>query len=307
MIDQIWLIADAVTGDVSYVQHGQEGDQENWRTIGPFAYTDHETAESAALTARFLPHGAEGTFCVMEIEASAFVQAIFNGFPPSKTDVFVLNEGLLPLTSAGADWIDDAIGSPVWSPLFDETGEGVGLGWLDRVLKQVAGRIEMNMETVKAIGSVNAAAEDAAAEIEQTVVLIQQNVRVAITPEPGTLAMNEDEEGHTLSPAAKFWLHTNGMSVFGLPELEIRDVPAWFITAAGAELNGWAAFCLDQGISPGDELDGGGPVPLKLRAIESPDEFWQKDGRECLRLEVARVFFAHGHQKHGPTGPTSVH
>jgi len=302
MIDHVWLIADAGSGDVSYVQHGQEDDEVNWKTIGPFTFTQRDTAEKAADNPKFLPKGVHGEFTILEVEASGFVQAIFNGFPPSNTDVFMLDNALYPLTSSGAEWVDEAVGAPIWGPQFDENGDDTGLGWLDRVLAQVAGCLGMNMETVQTIGSLNAAAEDVSAKVEQTQLLVQQHVRVAITPESGTIAMDEDEDHHTLSPAARFWLHTNGMNVFGLPELEIRDVPSWWVTAAGAELNGWAAYSIDQGISEDDELDGGGPVPLKLRAVASPDEFWEEDGRECLRLEVAKVLLATGHRKHGPGG-----
>jgi len=307
MKEHVWLLADATTGDVSYVQHGAEGDEPNWRTIGPFAYTEQGVAQAAADNPRFLPQGVEGRFTAMQVEATSFVQAIFNGFPPSRTDVFTLNENLLPLTSAGAEWIDDALGVLVWGPLFDEDGAQTGLGWLDRVMEQVADQIDMKMETVQAIGTMNAAADDLAAEVEQTKLLIQQHVRVAIVPEPGTLALDEDEQHHVLTPQALFWLHTTGMSRFGLPELEIRNVPCWWVTAAGAELNGWTAFSLDQGISEGDELDGGGPVPLKITATLSDDPAWQERGLECLRLEVTRVLFAVGHQKHGPDGPKTVH
>jgi hypothetical protein len=307
MIDHVWLIADAETGDVSYVQHGQENDEANWKTIGPFTFSQKADAEAAADNPRFLPDGVHGEFGVMEVEASGFVQAIFNGFAPANTDVFALDDGLYPLTSAGAEWVDEALGTPVWGPLFDEDGQDNGLTWLDRVLEQVAGRIDMKMETVQAIGTLNAAAEDVSADIKQTALLVQQHVRIAITPEQGTVATGADDESHHLSSAAKFWLHTNGMNIFGLPELEIRNVPCWWVTAAGAELNGWAVYAIDQGIVDGDELDGGGPVPLKLQAVSSIDPFWEKDGRECLRLEVARVLFAHGHQKHGPEGRKSVH
>ena len=118
MIDQVWLVADARTGDVSYVEHGQEGDEANWKKIGPFSFTQEEAAKEAAEHPRFLPEGVEGDFTVLAVETSAFVQAIFNGFPPSNTDVFALDERLLPLTDGGAEWVDSALSAPVWGPLF---------------------------------------------------------------------------------------------------------------------------------------------------------------------------------------------
>jgi len=304
MIEHVWLIADATTGDVSYVHHGHEHDEAHWKTVGPFAYTTKAAAQAAALNPRFLPHGIRGTFKAMEVEASGFVQAIYNGFPPINTDVFLLDDRIFPLTSGGAEWVDDAIGTPLWVPMFDEDG---GLSWLDRVLEQVAGHLDMKMETVQAIGNLNAAAEDEDAAVEQTALLIQQHVRVAITPEPGTVVIAEDEQHHILPPSAVFWLRTTGMVMFGLPELAIRNVPGWWVTAAGAELNGWAGYALDRGIASGDELDGGGPIPLKLLASESPDPFWAEKGIECLRLEVGVIVLAAGHQRHNPDGPKMVH
>ena len=305
MIETVWLITDAATGDVAYIRHGAENDEPNWRTIGPFAYTKEDAACAAAEEPDFLPKGVEGLFEVQEVECSGFVQAIFNGFPPSNTDVFYIDGSLLPLTAGGAAWVDEAFGHPIWGPAFED--EGGGVGWLDRVLKQVAGKIDMNMETVQAIGSLNAAAEDVAATVEQTNLLVKEHVRVAIVPEEGTMSLDNDDENHQLSPAAKFWLHTNGLAKFGIPELEIRNVPAWYVVAAGAELNGWSAYAIDQGIADGDTLDGGGPVPLTLSATESTDPFWAEQGRECLRLEVKAVRFAVGHKRHGKDGASTVH
>jgi len=307
MIEHVWLLADAASGDVSYIQHGHPDEEESWKTIGPFAFTVRDHAQEAADNPKFLPEGVVASFAVMEVEASGFVQSIYNGFPPTNTDVFTLDAHVYPLTSGGAEWADSALGHPIWGPLFDANGKGEGIDWLNRVLKQVAHHLDMKMETVDAIGAVNAAVDDVATEVEQTALLIQKHVRIAIRPEPGTIAVDGDEEHHTLSPTARFWLHTNGMGHFNLPELEIRDVPPWFVSAAGAELNGWAAFSLDRGISDGDVLDGGGPVPLKIEASASPDLFWKGAERVCLRLEVTLVLFAAGHKKHGPDGPETVH
>jgi len=307
MIDHVWLLTDSASGDLSYVKHGKEGDEPSWKKVGPFAYTRIDAAADAAANPRFLPDGVDADLDFVQIDASAFVQAIFNGFQPSETDVLVLDDGFFPLTSGGAEWVDIAIGHPIWVPVFDESGGATGLGWLDRVLRQVAGRLDMNMETVQAIGSINAAAEDEAANVDQTGLLIQRHVRLVIIPEPGTLAIEENESHHVLSPAARFCLHTVGMGTFGLPELEIRDVPCWWVGAAGAELNGWAAFSLNKGICDGDDLDGGGPVPLKITATESPDREMWADRTKCLRLEVQEVHLPHGHHRHEPDGPKTVH
>lgn len=287
MIERVWLIADADTNDASYVQHGQEGDEANWSLIGPFAYTHRAKAEQAARNPKFFPEGAQGRFTVLEVEGSGFVQAIFNGFPPSNTDVFMLDEGLYPLTHEGARWVDEALEVPVWLPLFDQ-----GVQWLDRVLEQVAGRLHMSMETVLAIGSINAQAEDAAADVEQSSTLVSHNVRLLVIPEEDTLALDEQEGVATLSPAAKFVIATTGLSTFGLPELEFRDVPAAWVQAAGLELKGWAVYALDKGICVEDTLPVTGPVHLEYEVVESTNKRWGSLGVDCLQLVVRTVEFS---------------
>lgn len=291
MTSQVWLIADQRTGEVSYIQHGLEGDEANWRWIGPFAFTSSAAAEEAAAHPKFLPAGITGQFVPLEVDTSSFIRAVYNGFPPTHTDVFILDGALLPLTVNGATWIDEAQETPIWAPLFDEDGEGAGLDWLDRVLHLVATHLGLSMETVQAIGTLNAADEDDAAEVEQTRSLIRQHVRVTLTPEPGTIKTATVLGQHRLTPAARFWLHTNGMKKIGLPELEIRNVPVWWVLAAGQELLHWAAVSLDHGITDGDVLQGGGPVPLELQARNSPDAIWKGHPTGCLRLEVLGVTF----------------
>lgn len=288
MMNQVWLIADQRTGEVSYIQHGREGDEANWRWVGPFAFTTSEAAEEAAVAPKFLPQGITGTFTPLAVDTASFIRAVYNGFPPRHSDVFVLDGALLPLTANGATWVDEAQEVPIWAPLFDEDGEGAGLDWLDHVLQIMASRLSMNMETVQAIGTLNAAEEDAA-EVEQTQSLIHQHVRLTLTPEPGTIKIGNLPGPHRLTPQAEFWLHTNGMKKLGLPELEIRSVPAWWVHAAGTELLHWAVYSLDHGISEGDILQGGGPVLLDIRVTNSLDERWKGHPTGCLCLEVAGV------------------
>lgn len=291
MISQVWLIADQKTGEVSYIQHGREEDEPNWRWVGPFAFTSLKTAEAAASNPSFLPVGVKGKFMALEVDSTSFIQAVYNGFPPKLTDVFVLDHALLPLTGGGATWIDDAIGNPIWKPLFDEDGEGAGLEWLDRVLQLVAAKLDMSMETVQAIGTLNAADEDSA-EVEQTRSLLRQHVRLSVVPEPGTLEMGRATKGHhALTLAALFWVHTKGLVKLGLPELEIRNVPARWVESAGEELLNWAAYSLDHGIVEDVPLQGGGPVPLDIQVRASKDPHWAKHQTGCLRLEIIGVTF----------------
>jgi len=290
MNPSVWLIVARGTDEVSYIRHGREGDEVNWRCIGPFAYTRREDAKAAAKDPKFLPVGVRGSFEILEVDTASFIRAVYNGFPPRNTDVFVLDNAFLPLSLQGGAWIDEVCETPIWSALFDEDSEGMGLDWLDKVLETVATRLGVSMETVQAIGTLNAAEEDA--EIEQTRSLIRQHVRLTLTPEPETLQIGNGTGGERrLTTGARFWVHSNGLAKLGLPELEIRDVPAWWVTAAGEELLNWAAYSLDHGISDGDVLQGGGPIPLELRATSSGDSYWEGRAQGCLRLEVLTVTF----------------
>lgn len=295
----VWLLAEKGSEEVSYVEHGEEGDETNWTLSGPFAYTSREVGEAAAKNPDFLPEGVVGDFTVVPVDPTDFIRAIYNAFPPSNTDVFTINGHVFPLSQKGARWIDEAMSAPIWTALFDG-----GVEWLDRVLEQVAGHLDASMETVKAIGHMNAEAEDAEQErrshIRDVEAMVQKNVRFAIVPESTAKVIRQVGMQFQLTPSATFWIHTMGMSSLGLPELEFREVPAAWVTAAGSELNGWAAYALDQGISTGDVLDGGGPVPLKYKASESLDPFWKKKGVGCLRLEVQQVVFNDCHKPHGP-------
>lgn len=288
MIERVWLITDADTGDVSYIQHGRENDEKNWKLIGPFAFTTKTDAQQAAQDPRFLPEGAHGQFSVLEVESSGFVQAIFNGFPPALSDVFMLDDGLFPLTQGGARWVDDALNLPLWQPLFDENGSSGGLAWLDRVLEQVAGRMRMSMETVLAIGSMNAAAEDAA-EIDQTQAMVNHNVRLRVAPEEGTFALDEEEGLATLPPTATFVVATSGLASFGLPELEFRDVPAAWVQGAGLELLRWAVHALDHGIRVEDYIPKEGPLGLVYEAVGSTNPRWIEEKVDCLHLVLRSV------------------
>ena len=290
MNEHVWLITDKTTGEATYIRHGKDGNEARWRTIGPFAYSDPDEAMRSADNPNFFPEGVEdGDFGVLEVPAADFVKAVFNGFPPSMTDVFALDGGLLPLSEEGAAWVDEGLEASVWTPLFDQNGEDGGLLWLDKVLKQVSERLSMGVDIIEAIGTLNAVAEDIGDEVSQANQLIQEHVRIAIIPEPGTIGLKQGERFHELSPESRFWLHTKGLVSLGRPELEIRNVPVWWVTAAGAELHGWAAYSLKNQIKPGIPLLGGGPVPIELSAEQSPDPFWEKSS--CLRLTVSRVMF----------------
>ena len=301
MIERIWLISDAETGEVSYVQHGAEGDEENWTLAGPFAFTTKEAAEAAAKNPTFLPEGVNCICDVMPVEATDFIRAIFNGFAPSHTDVFMLSGNLYPLTRAGSVWIDEVLDVPLWSRLFDE--DLGGIDWLDKVLERVAKVLGVEMETVHAIGHMNAEAEDEAqamASVRQSEAIVRANVRLAVVPEPGTFVRARDGEHLQLDTDTLFWVHTMGMSRIGLPELELRDVPAAWVFAAGQELNSWAAYSIDQGLSEDDILDAPGPVPLQYKVVESDEDFWRGKGVMCLRLVLHRVRFKESHKEHGP-------
>lgn len=49
---------------------------------------------------------------------------------------------------------------------------------------------------------------------------------------------------------AKGWVHTHGLAKFGKPELEIRNVPSIFGTAACSMLNGIADYMVNHATKP---------------------------------------------------------
>ena len=304
MVPQLWLVGDSLS-QVSYVRHGPTDDEPNWRQVGPFAFTSKVAAEAAIQDPLFLPTATDPK--LLEVDSSSFVRAIFNGFPPKFTDVFFLDGVLIPLTSRGAAWVDEAQDVPIWSPLFDEGGDGVGLEWLDRVLEMVAARLQMQMETIQAIGTLNAADEDeAAAQIDQAGPLLKQNVQITITPEkkPRTKVVNGRR---VLPPTSQFWLHTDGLYKLGLQELEIRNVPARWITAAGEELMVWAAYSLENDLVDGARLESPGPMPATLILRASPDPQWEGHPTGCLRLVIESVTFETVVAEEEENAPRTLH
>ena len=297
-VKSLWLIADKATGEVSYVRHGCEGEESDWQRIGPMAYTSKEGA------LRDIPSFEEavGTqLTTLEVEATGFVQGIYSGFPPIFPSVFVLDSAPLPLSAAGASWVDDDLGHPIWTPQFDENGDSCGIDWLDRVLGIVGHKLGMSKETIQAIGSLTAAAEDAATS-SQAHSFVEDHIQIALIPEPDSGFSVQGSNRHIvnqqvffgrqdLSPNATFWLHTTGLVKFSLPELELRDVPAWWVDAASAELKHWAAHSMSHGIVEGIPLLRGGPVPVDISVSTSSDLVWTEHATGCLRLEVSGVTF----------------
>lgn len=109
----------------------------------------------------------------------------------------------------------------------------------------------------------------------------REQVQILIVPEP------RGQKDAVLT----FWMHTCGLSEFGLPELELRNVPALYVKGAGDVLNTWGYYMVVEGqvIKAGERLGEGGPVPLTLLATGSPDPFWWRRSEACIRLEVEAV------------------
>ncbi len=87
------------------------------------------------------------------------------------------------------------------------------------------------------------------------------------------LDVQKEIQIHALSNGpAKGWVHTHGLARHGKPELEIRRVPALFLSAAGRMLNEIAEYMLEGGrpIRPGDTMELGRTMLLMLEG--KPDE-----------------------------------
>lgn len=276
MIQSIWLATQGQ--DVTYIRSSRDTEPGESHIIGPFAYTSKEQTQHRSVMSLSVVNPNS----LIEIQPTDFVQALFNGFPPSGTDVFSLNDEMFPLTPEGAAWVDAAMGRAVWVPLFNEDDRGNGLTWLDEVLTLVGKKIGLDLEAMRGLGEMIVSQDDEMLdEVQQAQKLVLENVKVAILPE---LAGEED-------PHSFFRLHTVGMNKLDRPELEIRGVPAWWVSAAGAELNAWAAYSLKHTVEPGSKLHGGGPVPLVLQVSPVEDDYWAMRQGTCLRLSVSDVYF----------------
>lgn len=73
--------------------------------------------------------------------------------------------------------------------------------------------------------------------------------------------------GGSLPGDTRFTLRTNGMPQYARPELEVVDVPALWVEAAGRFLNDWAYYSIvDRPILDGETLAGGFQRNVRVRA-----------------------------------------
>lgn len=80
------------------------------------------------------------------------------------------------------------------------------------------------------------------------------------------------------------WIHTHGMENFGLPELEIRDVPSYMYGYAGDLLNKICDYMLNgsKPVEVGQTMQFGNFCVLRLVKGE------QRDQEEASHYEYAR-------------------
>tara|TARA_Y100000310_G_scaffold282353_1_gene303488 strand:+ start:3137 stop:3979 length:843 start_codon:yes stop_codon:yes gene_type:complete len=268
------MITDRESGEPSYVR--LEAEDKEW-TVGPFAYTKEADARTAAKNHSFLPDSLEDVeLDVAEIEGMGLVKGILTRFDPSETDVFALDEGLLPLTPAGAQWVDKTTGKPFWRPLFlddlqfDESGPA---RWLNAILEQVSQLlgVEMIKLSLDKQDIIQAKANAARAKIAE-------HIKVHVEPDVAVMF-------GTIDPDTTFRVVTRGMSKLDRPDLEMTGVQPLFIGDAMALVAGWAAYSLDHPVVPGISLLGSvEPVTviLKVEAGGSPHTY---------RLAVEQVLY----------------
>ena len=74
---------------------------------------------------------------------------------------------------------------------------------------------------------------------------------------------------------AKGWVHTHGLSRFGRPELEIRNVPELFFVAAGQLLNEVADYMLndtDKPVLAGQNMQIGRLTRFRFHEAKADDD-----------------------------------
>jgi len=269
VVPSVWMLTDEESGEPSYVQMSGKG---SGTTIGPFTYTKEKDAKAAAANPTFLPKGPQAiTLDAVELKGMGLVQGILAGFEPADSDVFSLNDSLLPLTKAGAAFVDGMEGD-TWQPLFEDDDAPA---WLAQVLEQVSR--QLGVEVIQVRPNQDTALEFKAQRARRK---IQEYVRIFPVPEQG--------HGYGLVPAtATFRVMTVGMTKFGRPELEQGGVPAIFVKEAQVSLAGWAAYSLDFPLKDGEILQGSTePVTVLLQVAASPDD------PEVLRLSPHQVVFS---------------
>lgn len=283
MTSVLYVVTDE-DGGLLFFRHPKKKDPTSCHTVGPFAYMAEDQAEAAAVRLR-----SDHPLFIQEVEVEWFIEIFFEGF--HVTDVFMVDDVPLPITEGGAEWIGLQGGGGLnWQGAF----QGDDLGWMKLVVQRLGDLVGRSEQELDDMAALVMARRDADEEFEKIQEMVQSHVRVTIIPEASALVETEGAFQVIDAKTGTFWLHTNGMSHFELPELEIRDVPAWWVTAAGAELNGWAGYFIahPDKATPGSELEGGGPLRVSLRVRVSPDPWWETDGRACLRIEPEQVFFA---------------
>jgi len=264
----IWIVAD-IKGPLR-----AEVDQ---NMLGPFAYSKRESALAAASDPGTLLAQAEGELSVQELDGVCFLQDVLNSFSAQDSDVLILDEGLYPLSPSGAAWVDAFRSTGEWVPVFQDENPETRI---NTVLERISHAL--------GIGTIRVAAEEGS-RIQECHRLIKENVSLQMNPESPKGTKDGYLQGDTT-----FWVYTTGMAKFQRPELEMRGVPAYFVRTAGASLQAWAAFSIDNEIEAGQVLkDGGSTLSVSLVAVPSGDPYWN-DKNGCLRLAVWKVMVPFG-------------
>lgn len=92
----------------------------------------------------------------------------------------------------------------------------------------------------------------------------------------------------------KGWLHTHGMFVYGMPEVEMRSVPLFLAHAAGELINRVCDYMLnseDKFFKAGQVFDFGGSVFKLVRAppLVGGENHYAADGQILFELGAKKV------------------
>jgi hypothetical protein len=246
-VPSVWMITDRATGDASYVRLESKTGQ--W-VIGPFTYTKEVDARKAAEDRTFLPVPTKvEDLDVVEVPGIGLVRGILNRFDPSETDVFTIDDGLLPLTEYGAAWVDSTTGEKHWRSIFDDED------WMQQVFTSVSDLL--GVETIQVSAKEDSLHE--AARIARH--KIDQQVEIGMEPETPTLY-------GSLPTTSTFRVFTKGMDKLDRPDLEMVGIQALFVGEAESLVAGWAAYSLDFTVEPGNALMGSvEPLTIILRVV----------------------------------------
>lgn len=181
----------------------------------------------------------------MEVPLSEFLDVVVTLFGDSTSDRFYLDGVAYPLSEKGAqDCLEEDHESP-WS-----------LMWGTQPITAVRSALLQKLSVILGV--------PLTFDAKEARVAVREHVQVAVEPEGQWY-------GGPFPTSLSFYLVTTGLEQFGRTNLEMRGVPALFVSSAIDILRQLAATSLIDPMEDGDVFRFGDVLPLLLQAKSSPN------------------------------------